>query len=216
MIKYYPLTRIKTNLYTRGTTYAVKGKPYTGKYYLTYEGKAYAGSNPILGTNQELTLLKQTTNSDSPKIGADPTIAGNYEFNQYTKAKSQNGEGTSLTNLEELQPYYPVVIESDYQAGYFTRYFAKNVTGPNYIIEISQNDYSNVKNNLYGNTYVYEIATLLWQLVGPLKDTRVSQYQIKGGVYDTNKRVTEAKNIGFRGIVDFIGGDYIKYARVTP
>jgi nitric oxide reductase activation protein len=36
------------------------------------------------------------------------------------------------------------------------------------------------------------------------------------GVYDTNKRVTEAKQKTFRGIVEFIGGDYVKFARITP
>jgi hypothetical protein len=57
---------------------------------------------------------------------------------------------------------------------------------------------------------------MLWQLTGPLNDTRISQYQIKGGVFNTNKRVTEAKQKSFRGIIEFIGGDYIKFARITP
>ena len=56
---------------------------------------------------------------------------------------------------------------------------------------------------------------MLWQLTGPLNDTRKSQYQIVGGVFSTNKRVTEAKQKSFRGIVEFIGGDYVKYARIT-
>ena len=56
---------------------------------------------------------------------------------------------------------------------------------------------------------------MLWQLTGPLHDTRVSQYQVQGGVYDTNKRVTEAKQVGFRGIIEFIGGDYVKFAQIT-
>jgi len=62
----------------------------------------------------------------------------------------------------------------------------------------------------------YEYTTLLWQLTGPLHNTRVSQYQVKGGVYDTNKRVTEARAIGFVGLIAFIGGDYTKFARITP
>jgi hypothetical protein len=56
---------------------------------------------------------------------------------------------------------------------------------------------------------------MLWQLTGPLNDTRISQYQIQGGVFDTNKRVTEAKQKGFNGIIDFIGGDYTKFAKIT-
>jgi hypothetical protein len=44
----------------------------------------------------------------------------------------------------------------------------------------------------------------------------VSQYQIKGGVYDTNKRVTEQKALTFRGLIEFIGGEYTKFAKITP
>jgi hypothetical protein len=63
---------------------------------------------------------------------------------------------------------------------------------------------------------VYESTSILWQLTGPLKDTRISQYQIKGGVYDTNKRVTEQKALTFRGLIEFIGGEYTKFAKITP
>jgi len=60
MIKYYPQTRIKTDLYTRGTAYKLPdGTPYTGRYYLLYDGTAYAGANPTVGTNQQLTPIDQ-------------------------------------------------------------------------------------------------------------------------------------------------------------
>lgn len=216
MIKYYPQTRIKTDLYTRGTAYALPdGKPYTGRYYLLYDGTAYTGANPVVGTNEQLTPINTTSNS--PTLGANPSIAGNVSYNSYNIAKSNNTIEKNASNLEELTPYYPIPTQSDYQLGYFTRYFAKNVTGPGYILEISQNDYANVKNGTYNSIAIlYEIATLLWQLTGPLNDKRLSQYQIQGGVYDTNKRVTEAKAIGFRGLVEYIGGDYTKFAKITP
>lgn len=216
MIKYYPLTRIKTDLYTRGTTYKLpNGEPYIGRYYLTYEGKAYTGANPTVGTNEELTRLETTSN----KINQVVNNAGAV----YTIVKSQNTISQSNLNstlnnnqLQELEPYYPVVLESDYQIGYFTRYFAKKVTGPGYIIEISKNQYANIQNNTNPQDFlVYESTSMLWQLTGPLRDTRVSQYQIKGGIIDTNKRVTEQKALTFRGLVEFIGNDYTKFARPT-
>ena len=58
--------------------------------------------------------------------------------------------------------------------------------------------------------------SMLWQLTGPLNDKRISQYQIQGGIIETNKRVTEAKNKGFNGIVAYIGGEYTKYTKPTP
>ena len=217
MIKYYPQTRIKTDLYTRGTAYKLpNGTPYTGRYYLLYDGSAYAGANPTVGTNQQLTPINQptvsiyntTTNSQNTPLAATSQ-------NLFADQKTNSRNNTS--QLEELTPYYPVPIQSDYQLGYFTRYFAKNTAGPGYILEISQNDYANVTNGVYNSTsLLYEITSLLWQLTGPLNNKRLSQYQIQGGVFDTNKRVTEAKTVIFKGLVDYIGGDYIKFARITP
>lgn len=215
-IKYYPLTRIKTDLYTRGTTYKLpNGEPYIGRYYLTYEGKAYTGANPVVGTNEEL-------------IRADDVVPGGgvisiNQSNTYNSSKAQNTltaatlkKTLSDQQLQELEPYYPVVLESDYQIGYFTRYFAKKITGPGYIFEISKTQYANIQNNANPQDFlVYESTNMLWQLTGPLRNTRVSQYQIKGGIIDTNQRVTEQKSLTFRGLVEYIGGDYTKFARPT-
>jgi len=217
MIKYYPLTRIKTNLYTRGGTYVLpNGKFYTGRYYLTYKGEAYTGANPVVGTNQLLTRKELSQDSSSPTLGANPIIAGNFQNSEYNLALTQNTDSLAQTNLQDIKPYYPIPTASDYQVGYFTRYFAKIVTGPGYIFEISQTDYANIQNNLLpANFRIYESTSMLWQLTGPLNDTRVSQYQIKGGIITTNRRVTEQKALTFRGLVEFIGGDYTKFAKPT-
>jgi hypothetical protein len=216
MIKYYPQTRIKTNLYTRGNTYKFpNGTPYTGRYYLLYDGTAYTGANPVVGTNRELIPIDNLINSVYD-ISTQPSIP--YIFATSTNNPTNANLNKALNNqsLEELVPYYPTPSESEYQIGYFNRYFAKNVTGPGYIIEISKSDYASIKNGAYKDTSIlYESANLLWQLTGPLKDTRISQYQIQGGVFDTNKRVTEAKSFSFIGLVDYIGGDYTKFARIT-
>lgn len=205
MIKYYPLTRIRPNLYTRGNEFITSdGKSYTGRYYLTYDNKAFTGINPVLGTNEELTTVPVTTNLTS---------------NAYTIASTQNTQKKpeeSNVVLSELNSYFPIPIASDYSRGYFMRYFAKNVSGPQYVIEISQMDYSQLQNgNVSPSVLGYESTNMLWQLTGPLKDTRLSQYQIQGGVYDTNKRVTEAKQIGFAGIIEFIGGNYTQFAKIN-
>jgi hypothetical protein len=210
-LRYYPLTRIIPNLYTRGNEFVLPdGKAYTGKYYRLYDGTSYVGANPVVGTNEQLTPISEIRTITSTPVNNT----------SYTVAKTQ-GRSNILPDsdivLTQLTPYYPVVLESDYQQGYFLRYFAKNVTGPQFIIEISQADYSQLQNGTVSpNMLGYVSTSMLWQLTGPLKDTRVSQYQIIGGVYDTNKRVTEAKQKGFNGIIEFIGGDYTKFARITP
>lgn len=217
MIKYYPQTRIKTDLYTRGNAYKLpNGTPYTGRYYLLYDGTAYTGANPVVGTNEQLIPIDSRSATLTNSTVSPST---QYAVTTFNRSFSNKNNNATLSNLElqELVPYYPTPVESDYELGYFTRYFAKNTTGPGYILEISQNDYANVTNGAYNSTsLLYEVTTLLWQLTGPLNDKRLSQYQIQGGVFNTNKRVTEAKAIGFRGLVDYIGGDYTKFARITP
>ena len=210
-LKYYPATRVRTNLYTAGNEYQLpNGKPYSGRYYEVFDGTVYAGINPIVGTNELLTPISDNSTS----------VARSVNSTAYVTSKTQ-GSATNLPNsdvtLTELVPYYPILIPSDYQQGYFIRYFAKSVTGPQYVIEISQADFVQLQNGNVSPTVLgYEHTSMLWQLTGPLYDTRISQYQIQGGVFDTNKRVTEAKAKGFNGIIAFIGGDYTKYAKITP
>lgn len=212
MIKYYPLTRIKSNLYTRGGEYKLPdGKAYSGRYYITYDSKAFTGPNPVIGDNIPLTPIPPRPL---------PSQDGPAPSQEYFSSLSQNNQAdVNNTDIEltPVRPYFPVPVESDYSRGYFTRYFAKTVSGPGYVIEISQGDFANLKNNILPSGILgYEFVDMLWQLTGPLKDTRISQYQIKGGVFDTNKRVTETKNRVFNGLLEFIGGDYTKFARITP
>lgn len=216
-LQYYPLTRILPNQYTRGGEYLLPdGKLYTGRYYITYTGEAFTGVNPVLGTNIPLipAVITSKSKSINGRVAAASLQANIQDINEYDIATQQTNRSDKLT---ELTPYYPIPIESDYQRGYFTRYFAKTVSGPGYVFEISREDFANIEDgNFEDNVLGYESIDMLWQLTGPRNDTRVSQYQIKGGVFDTNKRVTESKNKVFRGLVEFIGGDYTKFARITP
>lgn len=212
-LRYFPLTMIKTDQYTRGNTFVTPdGKPYTGLYYTTYDGRSFAGANPVIGTNDELTPIQQPL--DQPRGSKRVNVL----TNNYDSSLIQNGEFTDVENtgrLDEIVPYFPIPIEEDYTKGYFTRYFAKTVSGPGYVFEISENDFANLSNQIIAPGILgYEYTSMLWQLTGPLEDTRVSQYQIRGGVLTTNKRVTEQKNLTFNGLIDFIGGNYTKFARV--
>ena len=207
-LRYYPLTRIRTNLYTRGNEFVnSKGVRYAGRYYSTYNGKFYTGINPTLGQNDPLTPIAEVPQQSNRGVNSPSNKA-------YTTATNN---GNADAELVELTNYYPIPLDSDYTRGYFTRYFAKNVSGPNFIIEISKLDWTKIQNgNVAPNTLGYQTMDMLWQLTGPLNDKRISQYQIQGGIIETNTRVTEAKNKGFNGIVAYIGGEYTKYSKPTP
>ena len=216
-LKYYPLNRIVTGLYTRGNEYITPdGKLYTGKYYTTFDNKAFTGTDPVLGTNLLLTPVNQEPNYHEG--GRTPTLGAETYAALQNRGSDPNRQTDNNGRLTELISYFPTPLDSDYARGYFTRYFAKTVSGPGIIFEISKIDFTKIQNGDIDteNILGYESIDMLWQLTGPLKDTRISQYQIKGGVFDTNKRVTETKNKVFNGLLDFIGGDYTKFARITP
>ena len=212
-LRYYPLTMIKTDLYTRGDNFRLPdGKLYTGLYYTTYDGRNFAGANPVIGSNLELTPIQQRL--DEPRGGKNVNLNSSF-YDASISKKGQEVDGIDTTTLVEIKPYYPIPLEEDYIKGYFMRYFAKTVSGPGYVFEISQNDFANLSNDIISQGVLgYEYINMLWQLTGPLEDIRVSQYQIKGGVLTTNRRVTEQKNLNFIGLSDFIGGNYTKFARV--
>lgn len=214
-LRYYPLSRVNPNKYTRGSEFVLlDGKPYSGRYYETYDNRFFTGINPVLGTNEE--LIKADTFKARAKFSTTFNANGTTVLKPNSSVIYDEAIRQEPGSLVELKTYVPTPLPSDYERGYFTRYFAKKVAGPEYILEISQQDWSQVQNgNVNVGLLSYETMDMLWQLTGPLNDTRISQYQIQGGVYSTNKRVTESKQKGFRGIVEYIGGDYTKYARIT-
>jgi len=199
---------ITPNLYTRGGEYVLAdGTPYTGTYYTTCDNEAYTGANPLKGANKRLFKLPPPAPSSQASVKTSQPIP-----NKQNTAQSTISDGV----LTALKFYFPQPTKAEYAQGYFTRYFAKNVTGPQYIIEISPSDWNLVKSGQASQTILdYETIDLLWQISGPLHDQRVSQYQVNGGIYDTNKRITEGKARGFNGLLDFINGEYAKFGTIT-
>lgn len=176
--------------------FTLDGVSYSGSYYSTYDGKYFTGPNPVLGTNKELIpfLLKNS----------------NVEPAHSTKDR--------VIEKRRTQPisYYPVVTESDYSRGYLTRYFVKKANERGYVMEISEREYQSIKNGTatYDVSF-YQLTSVLWKLTGPLNNRRVSQYDTRAGIVDTNRRQVEIASKTFLGIKEFIGEDYAKFARPT-
>jgi hypothetical protein len=107
-------------------------------------------------------------------------------------------------------------LPEDYIRGSINRYFAKRVNSKGYAVEISQEEYVAIKNG----TVPYDVSNylttkILWKLTGPLNQKRISQYDIRAGIIDTNKRLVETAEKTFLGLVAFIGGQYDKFAKPT-
>lgn len=208
MIRYYPASRIKTNLIS-DSSLVLNGVPYRGKYYETYDGRYFTGPNPILGDNNELFKADSPNNPYKNKVSLQ------------SRVKQSSNNVTPTTNNAVRSPekpvsYFPKPIESDYTKGYLNRYFVKRVNDSGYVTEISPEEYAKILNG----TVTYDVsfyltAQLVWKLIGPLNTVRLSQYDIRSGIIDINKNQVEKLNKTFLGIFDFINEDYARFARPT-
>lgn len=209
-LRYYPQFYIVPNLKAEIGEFLENGKPYEGPYYATLNGRYFSGLNPQVGPNNELIPLKRF---DSISV-----IPGRNSAFQNRPLTYETNESLNQTTRDKGRPtfYYPKPTESDYKRGYIIRYFAKKENERNGVIEISYNEYVDITNGTVDyDISIYQTAKILWKLTGPLKSQRKSQYNIIPGIIDTNKRLTEETNKTFLGIVDFIGGEYDKFARPT-
>jgi hypothetical protein len=212
MLRYYPSFSVIKNLNTAGSEFTLNGLQYSGKYYQTIDGEFYSGPDPETGPSQRLIPIKDYNRS----VALSKIPAENTNLIQQFVSKTN----TAYLGLSRIpgkpNSYQPFPTEEDYTRGYITRYFTKKENEKGYIIEISREEYNDIVN---GDTdydiRLYQVTTILWKLTGPLNNTRQSQYNIIPGIIETNRRLTEASNKNFLGIVEFIGGDYIKFARPT-
>ena len=212
-LRYYPSFRVKTDLVTNGSQYRTNTGVYKGKYYMTYDGRAFTGPNPSIGPNEELFDLSKEYTDNLPFIDhastSIPLEIKNIIANQVPIAnKKIQGKRDVPT------PYFPSPLESDYKKGYLVRSFVKKVNDKGFVIEISNEEYANFSNGTVNyDVSDYLILQIFWKITGPLNTIRVSQYDIRAGIIETNTRLVENANKTFLGITDFIGGEYTKFAR---
>ena len=120
-IQYYPLSRIRTGLNTGGNQYTLNGSPYSGPYYLTYNGDAFTGQNPGTGPNELLAPIGQDTSGLYDKSIADEVRSrfavkkrGIPTTVSTIKASTPTNDGVQL---KILAPYYPTGIVTGKQIG---------------------------------------------------------------------------------------------------
>ncbi len=215
MIKYFPKNKIITNLYTSGEEFTLNGKEYIGSYYKTYGGKIYSGKNPINGSSQELISLEDSINGVD--FGSNPTKIGAILLDDTSRAYISNPNITNLQGFRLPVQFYPRPTDNDYQKGYIMRYFAKKRNDIGYVIEINKETYQSIINQDKVYDYVtYQAIDIFWQITGPLKDDRKNKLYKVAGIIDTNKRLVEQKDKVFRGLIEFIGEKYDKFAKPNP
>jgi hypothetical protein len=197
---YYPLSQIKTNLYTNGGEYAYisTNEAYTGYYWKASDGKIFSGRTPQDTPVEELTPV--TTRSSNVS-----------STNTFLSINQEDTNNTTYLNIKNIAvndviftpPYTPTLpTPQDYQIGEFVRYFCKKSNEVIYI-ETSQETYDLLLN---------KDQRILWQLYIPFN----IPWQITGDkqtVAKTNKNIVELtmfKNKYYR-FNDYLKNDYLKY-----
>jgi len=221
---YYPLSQIKTNLYTNGNGFVTNvNNPdtiYKGYYWKTSSGKYFTGKTPQDKPNTELFLKQQinfnqysdiainlilnsiATNGGSEINGGDNIEGGNPTVLDYIALKNIP-KGTV-----QFIPYYnpQIPTQQNYQNGEFRRFFCKKTNEIIYI-EIDVTQY---------NKLISKNPEILWQLYLPYNIT----WQLTGDkqqVAKVNKNMVElaSKNLKLPSFNLYIKEDYTKYYQYT-
>jgi hypothetical protein len=207
---YFPLSQIKTNLFTNGYEFTTNLKDvtnsYSGYYWKTSAGRYYTGRTPQDLPTQELFIipnLEQSTSqlatiNNSNSILNVTVFDSNPITEDYLKLKSINPDTTNYV------PYYNPVIptQQDYQIGQFRRYFVKKT---NEIIYI-ETDKQTV------DKIVAKDPQILWQLYYPF----FIDWQLTGDkqeVAKTNRNMVllASKNQKLPALSLYLKEDYTKY-----
>jgi hypothetical protein len=199
---YYPLSQIKTNLYTNGGEYVLFNtkENYTGYYWKTSDGKIYTGKTPQDPPASELILADTNPINPVAQNSNIPVILNqnNFENTTYFNLKNINTFEISLT-----PSYYPTQpTQQDYQIGEFRRYFCKKTNEIQYV-EISKDQF---------DLLVAKDPQILWQLYFPF----FIPWNITGTkeqVARVNKNIVELtmKNLRLPRFNDYLKNDYTKY-----
>jgi hypothetical protein len=214
-MKYYPSSRIVTGFKTNGTEFTADGIPYTGPYYKTFDNKAFTGYNPVIGPNRLLEPIK-TLN-----VGTDSGV-GNTFLNSDITAFSESVDYLASRKINPIDlgqykqpvPFYPNPTPADYKKGYIMRYFSKKRNLDGGIVEVNKETFLSLQDASSEYDYIANIVIdLFWQISGPLNDYVEPNGVRVAGIVDTNRRLVGTKNLKFKGLEEFIGGNFIKFAK---
>jgi hypothetical protein len=207
---YFPLSQIKTNLFTNGYEFTTNltdvANSYSGYYWKTSEDRYYTGRTPQDLPTQELFRIPNLEQSTSqlPTIDNSNSILNITVFDgdpiteNYLKIKGINPNTTNYV------PYYNPVLptQQDYQIGQFRRYFVKKT---NEIIYIETNKQTVEK-------IVIKDPQILWQLYYPFFiDWQLTGDKQEVARVNRNMVLLASKNQQLPALSLYLKEDYTKY-----
>ena len=188
---YFPSSQYTPNLYTNGGEYILSTtrESYTGYYFTTYQNKIYTGKTPNDLPNIELLPAVQTQEAP-PYTTVIPPV-----------------EIDVLGNSDSPVRYLPQSIvslptSSDYEAGYFTRYFCKKNNELKYM-ETDEETYNKLSSKSSTIAWdLYSPSLVNWYIVGDEQKTYL--------INKTSVQLVERDNQWY-GFTNWFKGNFAKY-----
>tara|TARA_R110000737_G_scaffold283319_1_gene289909 strand:- start:347 stop:994 length:648 start_codon:yes stop_codon:yes gene_type:complete len=177
---YYPLSQIKTNLYTNGKEFVfiTNNQIYKGPYYELSTGRFYTESIPsnnsleIIPINFEEALLQGKPSNDVLDTPQSPNLKNiSIANNEISPSFSNTSYSSPTPILRTIPPsYYPVLSQEQKDSGQLTRYFTKKTNELRYI-ETNKKTHDALKGKDSGIAWdLYEPASLTWRIKGNKKE----------------------------------------------
>jgi hypothetical protein len=194
---YFPQSLIKPNQYTNGDKYVLSttNQLYTGYYFETYNGKIYTGKDPndtpniLLVNIQDITPQLPSTDSVIPPSPVNRVVDPNFIL-----------PNTSARYLPQSIVSLPT--SSDYEVGYFTRYFCKKNNELKYM-ETDEETYNKLSSKSSTIAWdLYSPSLVNWYIVGDEQKTYL--------INKTSVQLVERDNQWY-GFTNWFKGNFAKY-----
>ena len=218
---YIPKNRIKTNLYTPGNEYMIKGTDqiYSGFYHSLWTGKFFTGKTqnelpkselipiaPQSGAGTpDLPPALETTNTIALFLEDPDPVVNEDNWNQWDIITYLGLKGQSTTDDQPRElPYqcYPKPTKDDYVLGVFTRYFCVKINEIQYL-ELTKELYDFLDSENPG--YVFELYKLFkfqWTLTGNRDEVII---------INRNQTLLAQQRLKRIGLSGFLQEDYKKF-----
>jgi len=112
-----------------------------------------------------------------------------------------------LTDILDKMPsqVLPTVTQVDAKNGFIMRYFVRQVTDKNFVVEVDSTQYTEFKENPR-----FVTTTVKWKIVGKKQNMTLSNGATIYGVEDTNRVTVSEADLTFGGLLIYITS-YLEY-----
>jgi hypothetical protein len=112
-----------------------------------------------------------------------------------------------LTRILDEMPTQslPIVTQTDAKNGFIIRYFVRQVTDKDFIVEVNDSQYYELKENPR-----FVTTEIKWKIVGKKQNIKLLNGVTIYGVEDTNRVVVSEADLTFGGLLKYITS-YLEY-----